>query len=156
MALGRVVWTYADYGGEKSPVSIAIPALDAGNIAAQLTEIELLETAIAGVTGGLQVKQTIVASENGSGSGKSTEPTAHREMKWLVTYADAVTGKPHNLEMPCPTLTAALLDSNSKDGADLSAAAWTSFISVFEGLVLAPDTENAVTVQSVRLVGRNI
>jgi len=152
---GKVNVTFADYGGEKSTVSYNIATLAVGNIATVTGLVDTLNAAIEAVSVGLNVKEAVLASETGSGTGKSTDPTAQRELKWLVAYQDDVTLKGYQMEIPCPLLTANTLDANSANGALMSDALWTDFVAAFEAVVKSP-TSGAVTVQSVRLVGRNL
>ncbi len=151
----RYVETYADFGGEKSTLSLPIAAITSANYDAKMTLVGALRTAIGLLTEGLSVKKVIHVESVGSGSGKATSPTAQRELKWLVSYQDATTLKRLTCEIPAPLLTAAFIDTTPEGNAILTATEWVDFIADFEAIVVAPDTDNAVEILAVRLVGRN-
>ncbi len=151
---GKLVLTYADYGGEKSAVQLPTIDWTAANFDANTALVNNLANAIAGLTVGLEVKEVVSHSETGSGSGQSSNVNAHRELKWLITFSDDVTGTNYQREIPCPLLTADTLLQDIGGNANLGNAAWSSFITAFEAVVESP-VGNAVTFISARYVGRN-
>jgi len=150
----KVNLTYSDYGGEKSTFAFSIQQLNSANLDNTLIAIANLQSAIALVTDGLEVKRTVMTAVSGSGQGSSTNPTAQRELKWLITYKDNVNSKEYQHELPCPTLNANTLSGNPDNDANLSYVDWITFKTNYEAVVKSPDG-NAVTLQRVRLVGRN-
>jgi len=150
---GKAVFTFADYDGEKSSMSFNTANVNAGNIATISTALDTLKSDVEAVTLGLPVKDVRQYADTGAGSGSATDPVAQRESKWLVSYTDDVTGKGYRLEIPCADLNVNTLGAgglwNSSD------TLWTDFVTSFEAVVVSPDG-NAVTVESVRHVGRNL
>ncbi len=151
---GKLVITYADYGGEKSSFQIPVLDYNAANFDANEALVLNLRNAIAGLTIGLEVKQVRSHSSTGAGSGQSSDVAAHRELKWLVTFSDDVTGKNYQREIPCPDLTASTLLQDIGGNANTANAEWSSFITAFEAVALSEDG-NAVSFVGARYVGRN-
>lgn len=151
---GKLVITYADYGGEKSSFQIPLLDYNAGNFDANEALVTNLANAIAGLTIGLEVKQVRSHSSTGTGSGQSSDLNAHRELKWLITFRDDVTLKEYQREIPCPDLTANTLIQDIAGNANLGNAEWSSFITAFEAAAVSEDG-NAVTFVGARYVGRN-
>jgi len=151
---GKMVLTYADYGGEKS--SFQVPTLDwsAANFDANNTLVDALINAVDALTVGLEVRQLRSHTESGSGSGQSSNVNAHRELKWLITFTDDVTGVNYQREIPCPLLSAATLLQDIGGNANVGDTLWTDFITAFEAVVESP-AGNAVTFVTARYVGRN-
>ncbi len=151
---GKMVLTYADYGGEKS--SFQVPTLDwsAANFDANNTLVDNLVNAVDALTVGLEVRQLRSHTESGSGSGQSSNVNAHRELKWLITFTDDVTGVNYQREIPCPLLSAATLLQDIGGNANVGDTLWTDFITAFEAVVESP-AGNAVTFVTARYVGRN-
>lgn len=155
MATDKLILTYADYGGEKSAFQCAIDVVTAANFDALVTAIANLQSGIGLVTDGLEIKRVANAMTSGSGQGSASLATAQRELKWLISYSDDVTGNFYQMELPCPTLTTTLLSDTKENYADLTAADWVTFIGYFEIVVKSPIAGNAVTVETIRLRGRN-
>jgi len=151
---GKLVLTYADYGGELSSFQVPILDFSAANYDANTTLIDTLITKIDALTDGLQVKQTRSHLQSGAGAGQSAIPTAQRESKWLISFSDDVTGKVYQREIPCPVLSATTLLQDIGGNANITDTVWTDFISAFEAIVLS-EVGNAVSVIGARHVGRN-
>lgn len=151
---GKLVITYADYGGEKS--SFQIPTIDwtAANYDANQTLLDTLVTKMAALTVGLEVKQLRTHDETGSGSGQSSNVNAHRELKWLITFSDDVTGINYQRELPAPLLNASTLLQDIGGNANVGDTLWTDFITAFEAVAESP-AGNAVSFVTARYVGRN-
>ncbi len=142
-----------DYDAEVSHVQFQGVSMGSVNFAAQEALQNTLETALNAITIGTIHKRTRLAS---SAVISSTLPGAgaQRELKWLVSYHDDVTGKKYRLEIPCADTS--LLESNGPR-LDPSSGAYTDFKAAFEAYVVqgeAPD--NAVVLDEIRLVGRNL
>jgi len=146
--------TITDYSDENSTFGFTSVALTAGNIVAQTTALNAVGAATEALTIGHLSKQQ-VAQILVDDFALPTNPYAQREMKWLVRYADATTGKQYSLEIPAPDITDNVAPNS--DVADLGSADWSAWVDAFEAVAKAPDNAtNAITVLSARLVGRNI
>lgn len=151
--IGKALLTYADKGGETSPVSINCAVLTASNFDAQNTKFNEFQTALEALTLGLNVKKEIKNSE-GTGEGEATDYNAGRELKWLVYYRDNDNNKKYRLEIPCPLRSANTMTPGKEKKANLSDALWTAFKDKFEAFVLSPEG-HAVTLVDAKIVGRN-
>jgi len=151
---GKLLLTYADYGGELS--SFQIPVLDytAGNFTANEALLDSLVSAVDALTIGLEVKQVRSHSNTGTGSGNSSNVNARRELKFLITFSDDVTGKQYQREMPTPLLSSATILQDIGGNANVGNVLWTDFITAFEAAAVSEDN-NAVSFVSARYVGRN-
>lgn len=139
-----------DYAGKKSvasfPVDDAIADLN----------LTALFTAVGGMTRG-NIDQTalnIATPKNAGPGGAPANEDAQREMKWLVEYHDTVVPTDtYTLEIPCAD--AALISGNTVN-MDTGAGAGATFKTQFEATVKAPRTGNAVAIDQVILIGKNI
>lgn len=149
----RITVGILDYSLERSPVTLSGVDLTAGNFAAQAILMDDFVTAVDGVTLGTLSKDTRLASETSISDAQPASPFAQREMKWLVRYSDTVNpvGNGH-FEVPTPDL--ALLDAQG-EFMDLTLAAAIAFVDAVEAYGRSR-LGNAITVQSVEYVGRNI
>lgn len=148
--------TFKDFDNETSSFQVNGVALTSANFDAQNTLWGNLLTAIDGITLG-NPQSYFIGLETGGSTLPATSPVARREVKWLVTFTDDVTGKQYRREIPCPDLTnAALFSSGDKEKADLLQANVAAFVTAFEAFVTVTDAENAVTIQEIRMVGRNL
>lgn len=145
----QVVLTYADQSGERSTTSIntalaadvgsGVPPLVAALISAFRAELTQDQDPV-------QISATAVrrlsTAQFGSGN---------REDKLELRYVDNTTYKVYTMEVPCRADGLAV-----SPGSDLLPAdTWTATKSAFEAIVRSPDG-NAVTLQSVRIIGRNV
>ena len=138
-----------DYSGEASAASLPV-----ADTIADLT-ITALFGAVDGIVIGNLAQSTLnISTKKDAGRGGSaTNNVAQREMKWLCRYHDAKNLDKYTLEVPCAD--AALLTGNT-DFMDLAAGAGQQFKTDFDASCEAPRTGNAVVLDSVQLVGRNI
>lgn len=163
--------TIQDYNGEKSTVNVNLQDLDAaganhGSIAQDLDEIK---DGILGVILG-QVRETGLTYKYPESSAAVTDQNAVREMKWLVTFRDTTQflgaantvpnpgfNKLFSFEIATPDRS--LLPAN-EDEADLTDAAWVTFIAAVEPNIRSPFNRTAVAptndIVSVICVGRNL
>lgn len=150
----HMVVTYADYGDEKSTVSLPTWELSSVNYATYFTEQDALRDAIEGVTLGARVSIKAVIEDTFEYTAPAN-PAAQREAKWLVRYKDS-NGKRYSTELPCADVTTAALWLDGQDRADLNAAAWQAFVSAFEDHVRQGVAHNLTCeVLEVIFVGRN-
>ena len=150
----RVTFTYLDFSGEKSSWSCVGTDLSGANFDAQQALVSNLQTAANGLLQGTLNKTTQSIIEDGSGT-LPASATAQREVKILASYTDNVTGRSYNSELPCPDFTIADIIQGT-DVLDLTETASAAFKVAFEAFARAPATGNAVTLNSLRLVGRRV
>jgi len=149
---GRYNLSYIDYGGERSTFGIWLPTLTAANIAAQTTLIGDLKTATDAITLGNPSRYSIIANQVDLSNAPAGSVYAQRENKWLVSFTDSVSGASGTTTVPTADLS--LLATNS-DQADMADAAIIAWVAAFEAVAYS-NTGHAVTVNSIRFVGRNI
>lgn len=148
------VFTLLDFSDETSTVSMQGVTLTAANFDAQATLFNAVNSALFNLTLGVEHKHQRSIVTIGS-STPPTDPYAQRELKWLMTYSGNTSGKEFQIEIPTPDLTDNLVPGT--DLADLSSTDWAAFVTAFEAYAKSPDNgTEAVTVQSARLVGRNL
>jgi hypothetical protein len=147
---------YRDFDGERSSVSFEAATLSAANFDAQSGLVTDLQNAINAVTLGLiQTKTYGVVVDYANAP--ATDSAAARERKWLVTYTDDLNpSRKLQTELPCADVNTDALRNPNSDIADLTHADWVTFVAAFEAVVLAPYTGGTVTVQEIRMVGRNL
>lgn len=148
----RLTHTILDYSNEQSAFGVEGETVSSANYDAQLTEAIALTNAIVGIVIGTVAERKFLASVASPESGLPASQYAQRELKWLVTYSDDVTGDIQQCEIACPDLT--LLVAGS-DLMNLAGAPGLAFVAAFEAFVKSR-SGNAVSVDSVRLVGRKI
>lgn len=141
-----------DYSGESSSFRVAGTTISSANYDAQQTEVIALSDAIENIIIGQLAERRFTSSVAEPNTVAPTNQFAQRELKWLVTYTDDVLGDVMQCEIATPDL--ALLVAGS-DLMNTSAGAGAAFVTAFEAFVTGK-TGNAVSVVSVRLVGRNI
>jgi hypothetical protein len=148
-------WTLRDFSTETSSVQIFNGDITAVSLPGFLTAVGTGRTAIEGITLGVMAKEQWVGDNTILSALAPTNVFAQRELKWLVRYHDAVTQAKAKLEIPTADPTGVLLPQS--DFADLTIAPMSTFVAWFEGFARHPDNStNAVVVDSVQLVGRNI
>jgi len=149
-----VTWTYSDWGNERSSFDVYTATINAASMAGITAALATLKSEVEGITIGESHKEALFVRSLLSNDPASSE-SAQRERKWLVTYKGNTTEKLFRVEIPCADPTGRLLplsDLADPDNADVAA-----FIAAFEAVAKSPDDgAEGVTVQSVRLVGRNI
>jgi hypothetical protein len=151
-------WTYQvmDESRERSAVSGTSAVGSAANYDAQLAAFSTLRTEINSLILGSPQKYSYTPLEFVIGDPPPADPFAQREWKWLVTYIGAVSGKRFQIEIPTADPSNGHKVAGS-DLADLTNADWVAFITAFEAFAKSPDNPaEAVTVESARLVGRNL
>lgn len=149
LSMARFNCPVIDYSNEQS--SASFPVAD-GVLDAALTSLfGALDGVIIGNLG--QSTLNIATTKDNGGGGIPADAFAQREIKWLCRYTNNVTGKIRRLELPCAD--ANLLAGNT-DFLDLTAGAGLTFKTEFEASVQDPDTGDAVTLNTVQLVGRSL
>jgi hypothetical protein len=153
--------TLTDYSGESSPLKVYNGAVTAASVAGYLTDLGTFRTATDNLTLGTIEREQWVGDNTLISNILPTDPDAQRERKGLVTYVGNTTSKLYTLTIP--TIRTKALDGTTSlltpgtDLFDLSAGLVAAWVAEFEGLARTPDNDTeTVTVQSIRLVGRNI
>ena len=155
MAVSTVTVSIKDFSGETSKVSYHIPPpTSAGEIADMFTNLASFITAYEGVALGSVQGSSILFQTTQTGNPLPTDPNAQREIKLLVLAADDVTGLPVKYEVPCPDLTLLGLNAGS-DVVDLTATNVAPLVTWFNDHGYS-NQQNTVTVQQMRVVGRNL
>lgn len=167
MANGRLSFSLRDYSKENSGFTIHTGAVTAISLPGLLTQIGNFRTAMDAVTDGVIAKEKLTAFDSNLSVAVPSDPTAHRERKWLVRYRDnqpffddpinaipnEAFGETFWFTMPTAKFTADTLLPNS-DLADLTDPLWTAFITAYQAIARSP-AGGTVTVYEIEAVGRN-
>jgi len=141
---------------ETASFQVAISNLTPANVAAQITLINTLSSAVAALVIGNADGNEVVYDRNDLAASPAASPLAQRENKWLVTYQGDTSMKLFRLEIPTADLSGTHLLPN-QDEADLADADIAAFVTAFEAIARSPDSQTeTVTVMSIRHVGRNV
>jgi hypothetical protein len=144
-----------DFSAEKSAYGFFVAA--ATNIEAGIPPvIAAIDTAYGVLCDGAVVSRTETIVVKAPPVGRF-DGSGNREDKWLVEYHDAITNKRLTLTLPCrraPDGTTIIMSPGS-DFLDATCSAYTGFKTAFEAGALS-DVGNAVVLDAIRLVGRNI
>lgn len=146
--------TYIDESLETSGIEFRIREMTAATIAAVLTELATLGTAIDDLSSGTMIRSAATQDRSNFNAAPPTDPNAQRERKWLVRYQDTVNLKYGQVEIPVAFVDATVKTAGT-DKANFAAAQWTSFITAFEATARSVDG-NTVNVLEAILVGRNL
>lgn len=160
MAQHYATWTIVDYSDESSPLKVFNGAVTATSIAGYVTDLGSFRTLTQNLVLGTVSKEMWVGDNTLISQVLPTDPDAQRERKGLVTYVGATTNKVYTLTIPTirtKTTGGASLIVPGTDLFNLTLAPVAPWVAGFESLARTPDDDTeAVTVQSIRLVGRNI
>lgn len=148
-------FTLLDYSNEKSRVTVYNGAITSASIAGYLTQFGALRTAIEGITLGVVQQEAWVGDRTVISNTPPANEFAQRELKWMVTYTGDTSNKVFQVTVPTADATGNLVPGT--DLADLTTTAMAAFVTAFEAIARTPDSDlETVTIQSIRLVGRNI
>lgn len=159
MAYSTLSFTMKDYDNETAVVSFNAVEYNALTYADYLTQIGIFRDRLSG-TGALGISQGKIVNERQNlfvddfSKVRPTDENFLRGRKWQIRYQDNVTFKVYRCEIPCARVSTLLLLPNS-DKANLTAEAWTTFITAFQDIARSPE-DNLVTVIGARLVGRKL
>ncbi len=145
---------------EKETSNFNIPhgVIDAASLAAFLTNFGSFKTALDAIILGVIRHEAVKIYDTLISGLLPASNQARRELKMLVRYSSDVSGAKFTMEIPTPDLVALTLESGDANFVQLAdAGVMAAFVTAFEVLVTSPlvDTE-AVTVDSIQVVGRNI
>lgn len=152
VAHSQLTLSYKDFSNENSTVKAQGVVFTAANHDATVALQDALATAVDGISKGNRFQTVRQANIIYGSQVAPVDDTAQRENKWLVSYEDDVLFNRHSIEIPCADtqfLTA------GTDLADLTATEMAAFVTAFEAYAKSPQG-NAVTVLSIKHVGRNI
>lgn len=153
-SIGYANRSYYDYDGEVGTLRVYVPVFDAAGYAANSAAITTLWSAIDAITLGGLWKHEMGNRFTDPNPVTPADPTAQRELKWLVQYHDSTTGKKYSTELPCAD--PAQLDPNDRAHAEIGdAGVVDAFVTAFEAIVKS-EAGNAVVVDEITLVGRRI
>lgn len=157
MATSTITFSLIDHAGEVSRIRFNEAQAGVGTIAALLGEANpatagSLAEAVMGIT-----TCNLVKSEVGAGgtTGNNTPPAdtqSHREIGFLVTYTDTVTGKKYHVTIPAPDLVN--IPVGLKDVVDMQDPLMQALKVAMDANVLSP-AGNATTVDGALMVGRS-
>lgn len=142
--MARAIYTYADYDGERSSVSINIDSL--ANEAS-------VRSAVEGVSIGVLQQVTKVDSITQISSDNASSQWAQREVGLRVYLSDDVNGESGYVTIPCPDLDTLTLDT-AGDVTLADASVMAALVTALETYGESRDG-NAVTVVRASIVGRN-
>lgn len=141
--MARVVYNFADHGGEKSSVGMNLDAV--ANEGA-------LRTAVGNVSIGQMQKATVIDSVANISSSNAASQWAQVELGLRITINDPTTGEQGYLTIPCPDLNNLTVIEDLVTLADGSIMA--ALVTQIEAHVESRDN-NPVTVERAEIVGRN-
>lgn len=141
--------------GEPETTSFNVPVitLTPANVAATVTLMGNLASAIAAVTLGNFLKNEVQYARNLLAVGPAASNLAQRENKWLMRYHDATTYQ--KFQVSVGTADLSILPNNEEflDLADAGVGA--ALKTAFEAVVVSPaDASHSVVLDSVQFVGR--
>ncbi len=139
----RAVYQFADYGGEKSSVSLPMAAF---------TNEATVRSAVDGVSLGVLQKVTTINDDSIISSANAASAYAQVELGLRVHVSDSVNGETGYFTIPCPDLGVLTLEGDGVVLAD--AGAMATLVTQMEANVVSRDG-NAITVTRAEIVGRN-
>lgn len=148
--------SFRDAGNEISSFRVFGATLTADNFDDQEALWSTLVTKATALCLGTLVKEKYANDETYS----YVLPTngAAREIKLLIQYIDNTTSKRLTATLPTinPATPVYIANINVKDAISVTTpTAITDFITAFNAFVVNPETQNAVTVIGLKVVGRN-
>ena len=153
--MAHSIFTLRDYSGESTAVRIYNGDVTAISIAGFLTDFGDMRDAVEGITLGEMAQEQWVGDLTTLSADLPVNVFAQRELKWLVRYHDTVTNEKAKLEIGTADPTGVMLPAS--DFADLTVEPMLTFVSEFEAFARHPESSvNAVVIDSIQLVGRNI
>jgi len=145
--------TYLDYDGERSTVSIHTTPLTAANFDAQVALQDAFVVALSEMTLGNRGNWAY-GNRRLLSNTKASLTTAQRESKWLIQWHDNVTLDKGTTEIPCAN--SAMLDPDDRKHANIGDSGNVdAFVTAFEAVALSK-LGNAITVDEITHVGRNV
>lgn len=160
MAQHYTQWSILDYSDEKSPLKVFNGAITAASIAGFVTDVGTIRGMIQALVLGTVHSEQWVGDNTTISNTRPTDPDAQRERKGLVTYVGNTTGKKYTFTIPTirtKTAGGASLIVPGTDLFNLTLDPVEDFVTAMNGFMRTPDDDlETITIQSIRLVGRNI
>jgi len=152
----EVSFNLIDYSGERTSTKMNVEDLegDGSNMAAVLTSIGLLQTALLLATDLNHVSTTFTMTTDTTTATPPSTATAQREIAVRIKYVDDVTNEAGSFTVGGPAVTFYPPQGVPGDYIPLDNAVFEAFITVIEANVVSR-AGNAITVVEGRLVGRN-
>jgi len=143
---------------ERSHFGFSHEVLTAANIVAWKATFDTFTTALDAIILGVIRQEVIKIYDDRISSAMPASNQARREIKLLVRYIGATSGDKFTLEVPTPDLAALTMETGDANFVNIAdAGVMATFVTEFEVVVRSPnDPTEAVTVDSVQVVGRNI
>lgn len=143
---------YTDYSNENSATKFNVIDMSAVDWANARQSIDSMLPLIDALSSGTRRRVTITDETIGYNDDNPVIPTAQREVKALVTYADVSTSKRYQMNIPVFNYDGVVPNT---DVIDVSVGAWPAFVTGLEANVLS-EVGNAVEFIQAVLVGRNL
>lgn len=135
-----------------SAIPIATPA-DGAAYTAAVAAIATLTSAIQDLTLAEYAGQQVATAVSHPSVVAPSDPKAISELRWIVNYADDVTGKNYQFTIPAADLS--LLPDGTEDLVLADGDVVAAFVAAFEAICrVGPGFDHAVTVESIKFVGR--
>ena len=147
----KVQFSGKDYGGEGTRTSVYFPTITGANYDTQVQNMDDLLDAINAVVSGAFTGYSLKAVNVPVGA-KASSDDAQRERKWLVSYTDD-TNPVGNGSFEIGMANSAHLASDSEN-MDVSGGVGAALVTEIEDNCVSR-LGNAITVQSIKLVGRS-
>lgn len=148
-----VVLSGNDYDVERTSHRFFIPTISSANYDTQVANVDDIQTAINGVSL-INHNGKVLKAVDEAASGAAAVKTGQRETKWRVTYSDDV-DPIGNGSFEIGGADLSLLSGPGSGDMDLSAGAGLALVTELEAKAVSR-LGNAITVTSVKHVGRNI
>lgn len=144
---GRTTFSFADRLNKIGSVSVHETLLTAGNFAGQATLRSAFAAALANLTDGLLVKETVIALETGFVGALPTDPDDLKAIKFLCRAVDT-SGNAVTIQIPVAVLELAPTITNK---VDLTAGPGLAFKTSWDAFVLSNDGEATVLQEVIYL-----
>lgn len=146
-------WAPVGQKFETSNFRVPVIQINAANHDATLTAVGALLAAMDAIGIGRNQHTSITLQNTDISPLAAATSLAQIENKWLCRYHDDTTLKMYSSEYPCADLTKL---TTHPELLDLSTGLGATVKTTFEAVVKASDTGNAVILDSVQFVGRNL
>lgn len=158
MAQDQTLFSWHDYDGEPTRMTVNTVEITAANLDAQATLATALRTALNGITIGV-VEQAVITDSIWDNVSPTTDPFGQREIKWTIISQDTAGNKFKSNEVPTADLS--LLENGDKyiiKNGNVSvvtgAAAVEAFKDAYEAFALS-NAGLALTIIDMYQSGRN-
>lgn len=158
MAQDQTTYSWHDYDGEPTSMTVNTVEITAANLDAQSTLATALRSALNGITVGV-VEQAVIRDNIWDTVAPTTDPWGQRETKWVIISQDTAGNKFRSNDVPIADLT--LLEGGNKYiikngivAVTAGAAAVTAFKDAYEAFAVS-NAGLSLTIIDMYQVGRN-